>query len=101
MLWRSDKRIRRAPISPPWNLILRSFRSSLRDCRGHIFGESFGRIFAGGLVPILVEPHTGSAVIFFGVILVVVGIGAFIPILFGRETVGQLEVITETVPAFA
>jgi MFS family permease len=76
------------------------FPTALRG-RGHIFGESFGRIFAGGLVPILVEPHTGSPVIFFGVILVVVAIGAFIPILFGRETVGQLEVITETVPAFA
>jgi MFS family permease len=76
------------------------FPTSLRG-RGHIFGESFGRIFAGGLVPILVEPHTASPVIFFGTILVVAVIGAFIPILFGRETVGQLEVVTETVPQFA
>ena len=30
-----------------------------------------------------------------------VAIGAFIPILFGRETVGQLEAVTETVPEFA
>jgi MFS family permease len=76
------------------------FPTALRG-RGHIFGESFGRIFAGGLVPILVEPHTASPAIFFGTILGVVVIGAFIPILFGRETVGQLEVVTETVPQFA
>jgi len=69
--------------------------------RGHIFGESFGRLFAGGVMPFLMEPHTGSAAIFFGTILAVVAIGAFIPVLFGRETVGQLEVVTETVPEFA
>jgi len=33
--------------------------------------------------------------------LVVVAIGAFIPLLFGRETVGQLEAVTERVRAFA
>jgi hypothetical protein len=31
--------------------------------------------------------------------LVVVTIGAFIPLLFGRETVGQLETVTEGAPA--
>ncbi len=41
------------------------------------------------------------AAIFFGTILVVVTIGAFIPLLFGRETVGQLETVTEAVPALA
>ena len=76
------------------------FPTALRG-RGHIFGESFGRLFAGGLAPYLMEPHTGSATIFFGTILVVVAIGAFIPIMFGRETVGQLEVVTEGVPEFA
>jgi len=40
--------------------------------RGHIFGESFGRLFAGGLAPFLMEPYTGSATIFFGPIFVVV-----------------------------
>jgi hypothetical protein len=29
----------------------------------------------------------------------VVAIGAFIPLAFGRETVGQLETVTERVPA--
>jgi MFS family permease len=76
------------------------FPTALRG-RGHIFGESFGRLFAGGLAPFLMEPHTGSATIFFGTIFVVVAIGAFIPLVFGRETVGQLEAVTEgeAVPA--
>jgi MFS family permease len=74
------------------------FPTALRG-RGHIFGESFGRLFAGGFAPFLMEPHTGSAPIFFGTIFVVVAIGAFIPLVFGRETVGQLETVTEGVPA--
>jgi MFS family permease len=73
------------------------FPTALRG-RGHIFGESFSRLFAGGLAPLLMEPHTGSAVIFFGTIFVIVAVGAFIPLLFGRETIGQLELITEAVP---
>jgi MFS transporter, putative metabolite:H+ symporter len=76
------------------------FPTALRG-RGHIFGESFGRLFAGGLVPFLMEPHTGSPTIFFGAIFVVVAIGAFIPLAFGKETVGQLETVSETVPALA
>jgi putative MFS transporter len=76
------------------------FPTALRG-RGHIFGESFGRLFAGGLAPFLIAPYTGSPTIFFGTILVVVAIGAFIPILFGKETVGQLETVTETAPALA
>jgi putative MFS transporter len=76
------------------------FPTALRG-RGHIFGESFGRLFAGGLMPFLMAPHTGSATIFFGTILAVVAVGAFIPVLFGKETVGQLEAVTETVPAVA
>ena len=75
------------------------FPTALRG-RGHIFGESFGRVFAGVLAPFLMAPHTGSPVIFFGTIVVVVAIGAFIPPLFGRETVGQLEIIAaEAEPA--
>ena len=76
------------------------FPTALRG-RGHIFGESFGRIFAGGLVPYFIAPHTNSPTIYFGTILVIVSIGAFIPLVFGRETVGQLESVTETVPEFA
>jgi MFS family permease len=76
------------------------FPTALRG-RGHIFGESFGRLFAGGIVPFVMEPYVGSPTIFFGTILVVVAIGAFIPILFGKETVGQLELVTETVPELA
>jgi hypothetical protein len=46
-------------------------------------------------------PHTASPTIFFGTILVVVAIGAFIPLAFGRETLGQLEAVTEGAPAMA
>jgi MFS transporter, putative metabolite:H+ symporter len=76
------------------------FPTALRG-RGHAFGESTGRIFSGVLAPFLMTPHTGSAAVFFGTILVMVTIGAFIPLLFGRETVGQLETVTETAPALA
>ncbi len=76
------------------------FPTSLRG-RGNIFGEAFGRIFAGVLAPFLVEPHTGSPFAFFGTIVVIVSLGAFIPLLFGKETVGQLEAVTELVPELA
>ena len=76
------------------------FPTALR-ARGHIFGESFGRLFAMVLAPFLMISHTGSPTIFFGTIFVVVAIGAFIPRVFGRETVGQLETVTEGPPAIA
>jgi MFS family permease len=76
------------------------FPTALRG-RGNIFGEAFGRIFAGVLAPFLIEPHTGSPGIYFGTILAVVAVGAFLPLLFGKETVGQLEMVTETVPEIA
>ncbi len=76
------------------------FPTALRG-RGQPFGESTGRLFAGVLAPFLMEPHTGSATIFFGTIFAVVAIGAFIPVLFGKETVGQLEEVSEAVPALA
>jgi MFS transporter, putative metabolite:H+ symporter len=76
------------------------FPTALRG-RGHIFGESAGRIFSGVLAPFLMAPYTGSATIFFGTILAFVSIGAFIPLLFGRETVGQLETFTETAAELA
>ena len=76
------------------------FPTALR-ARGHIFGESFGRLFAAVLAPGLMLSHTGSPTIFFGTIFVVVAIGAFIPLVFGRETVGQLETVTEGIPALA
>jgi MFS family permease len=74
------------------------FPTALRG-RGQPFGESTGRLFAGVLAPFLMEPHTGSATIFFGTIFIVVAIGSFIPVLFGKETVGQLEAVTEGVAA--
>ena len=76
------------------------FPTALRG-RRHIFGESTGRVLAGVLAPFLMAPYTGSPTVFFGTILVIVSIGAFIPVLFGRETVGQLETFTEAVPELA
>jgi MFS family permease len=77
------------------------FPTALRG-RGHLFGESCGRIFAGGLIPFFMAPHTGSPTIFFGTMLFFAAIGAFVPIVWGKETVGQIEVIAaETVPEFA
>jgi MFS family permease len=68
------------------------FPTALRG-RGHLFGESCGKIFSGGLIPFFMAPHTGSPAIFFGTMMVFAAIGAVVPILFGRETVGQIEVI--------
>ncbi len=71
------------------------FPTALRG-RGHFFGEATGRIFSGVLTPFLLEPYTGSATIFFGTIAAIAAVGACVPLAFGRETVGQLELVTET-----
>jgi putative MFS transporter len=76
------------------------FPTALRG-RGQYFGEASSRVFAAVLAPFLLEPYTGSPTIFFGTLLVVALIGAFLPVLFGRETVGQLETVTEGVPELA
>jgi MFS family permease len=70
------------------------FPTALRG-RGHYFGEASGRVFSAVLAPFLLEPYTGSATIFFGTLLIVALIGAFVAPLFGRETTGQLETVTE------
>lgn len=70
------------------------FPTDLRG-RGHFFGESTARMFAGVLFPLFLERYTASPVVFFGTLLVVVAIGACVPLLFGRETVGQLENVSE------
>jgi MFS family permease len=76
------------------------FPTALRG-RGHMFGESFGRMFSGVLAPFLMTPFTGSPAIFFGTLIAVAAIGAFIPVALGRETIGQLEIVTEGVPELA
>ena len=68
---------------------------------GHFFGEWFGRIFGGVALPFVVVRYTGSATIFFGTMVLVVAAGAFIPVLFGRETLGNLETFTEALPELA
>ena len=73
------------------------FPTTLRG-RGHFFGEGTARLFAGVLTPFLLEPYTNSATIFFGTIAAVVAIGACVPVLFGKETVGQLEMVAKAAP---
>ena len=73
------------------------FPTSLRG-RGHFFGELFARVFAGVVAPFLMASHTGSPPIFFGAMVGVVLVGACIPLMFGRETLGNLESFTETAP---
>ena len=72
------------------------FSTALRG-RGHFFGESSARLFARVLFPLFMERYTASAEVFFGTLLVVVGVGSCVPPLFGRETVGNLETVTEGV----
>lgn len=77
--------------------ISEQFPTALRG-RGHFFDESSARLLAGVCLPFLLEPYTGSATIFFGTLAVIVTTGALVPVLFGRETIGQLETVTETAP---
>jgi MFS family permease len=76
------------------------FPTALRG-RGHFFGESSARVFAGVIAPFLMASHTGSPTIFFGTMIAVVAAGACIPLLFGRETIGNLEAFTESLPEAA
>ena len=45
--------------------------------------------------PLFLERYTASPIVFFGTLLLVVGVGSTVPLLFGRETVGQLESVTD------
>jgi MFS family permease len=76
------------------------FPTALRG-RGQYFGESTGKVFAAVGAPFLLVPYTGSPTIFFGTLVVVAAIGAFVPVLFGKETIGQLETVTEGVAELA
>jgi hypothetical protein len=69
--------------------------------RGQYFGESCGRVAAGVVAPFLLEHYTGSPTILFGTLAVIASIGAFVPVLFGKETVGQLETVSERTPRLA
>jgi putative MFS transporter len=77
------------------------FPTALRG-RGHFFGESSARLLSGVAFPLFLERHTASPVVFFGTLLAIVAIGAVVPLLFGRETIGQLETVTgDNLPAAA
>jgi MFS family permease len=70
------------------------FPTELRG-RGHSFSEGLGRLLSGVIAPFLMAPFTGSPTVFFGTMVLLVAIGAFIPLCFGRETIGQLELVTK------
>ena len=63
--------------------------------------RSFARVFAGVIAPFLMASYTGSPAIFFGTMVGVVAVGAWIPLMFGRETLGNLEAFTEAIPELA
>ena len=86
---------------PPVRMYLsEQFPTALRG-RGHFFGESFACVFAGVVAPFLMASHSGSPDIFFGTMVAVVAVGACLPLVFGRETVGNLEAFTEAIPELA
>ena len=70
------------------------FPTNLR-ARGYFLAEMIGRATAGLAVPLYLTKYTASPVIFFGTALLFALVGAFIPVLFGAETIGQLELISE------
>jgi hypothetical protein len=74
-----------------------SFPTALRG-RGHFFGESFARVFAGVVAPFVMASDTGSPGIFLGTMVGVVAVGACVPLIFGRETLANLEAFTEVLP---
>lgn len=77
------------------------FPTALRG-RGHFLGETVARLLGGVAAPFLLAPYIESPVIFFGSVLIVVAIGALPPLLYGKETVGRLEVVARaTTPAAA
>jgi len=70
------------------------FPTNLRG-RGYFFAEMVGRAVAGLPIPFFLSQHLSSPLIFFGTVLVFSAIGAFVPLLLGSETTGQLEIVTE------
>jgi MFS transporter, putative metabolite:H+ symporter len=71
------------------------FPTNIRG-RGYFLSEMTGRAVAGIAIPYLMAGHTASPTIFFGTVLVFAIVGAVVPVLFGRETRGQLELVTAT-----
>jgi len=47
------------------------------------------------------QPDYRLAMIFFDTLAVVASIGAFVPVLLGKETAGQLETVSEGLPKLA
>jgi hypothetical protein len=77
--------------------LFEQFPTALRG-RGHFSGESYARVFAGVIASFVMASHAGSPVIFFGTMVGGVAVGACVPLIFGRETLGNLEAFTEVLP---
>ncbi len=70
--------------------------------RGRHLGQPCGTLFARGLPPFFMAPHSGSPPIFFGTMLAFAAIGAVVPIVLGKEMIARVEVIgAETVAEYA
>ena len=69
------------------------FPTNIRG-RGYFLSEMLGRLVAGIAIPYFISGYTASPTIFFGTVLIFALLGAFVPLLLGRETVGQLELVT-------
>ena len=66
------------------------------------FIEGYDLALSGSLLVLAKAPlHLTPDQVRFGTMVVVVALGAAIPVLYGRETLGQLETFTEAVPELA
>ena len=79
-----------------------SFGLEFAGVRGEHPGQAVQRLHHGdyrpaldSFAPFLMASHTGSPAIFFGTMVGVVAVGACIPLMFGRETLGNLEAFIE------
>src|SRR6266404_1087342 len=98
---RADHRLRSAVgLHRHPRYLSEQFPTALRG-RGHIFGESVGRLFAGGFAPFLIEPHTGWRRSSSTRYLWSWRSAPSFRYSLAARPVGQLETVTEGVPALA
>jgi hypothetical protein len=95
-----ERKLDSLPFSP-YQVLLIAVLGAAGFVDGYGLAVTGSLLVLGVAAPFLMASHTGSPTIFFGAILLVVSMGAFIPVLFGGETVGQLEAFTEAVPVAA
>jgi hypothetical protein len=69
--------------------------------RGYFFAEFIGRFVAGIPIPFILAGSVSRPNVIFTVVLVTVLIGGLIPVFFGKDTRGPLEVVTPATDADA